>query len=476
MSVPRPAGSVVRDRLLPLLRWAGVDRVVVFGIAARVWQFAAAPITLLLIVRHMTPEVQGYYYTFASLLALQSFVELSLSVVVLNFASHEWTHLAVDESGQIIGDRDALSRLVSLGQFIFKWYAFASVLFVAGVGTAGYVFFSQVDSGVTWKGPWMLLVVLTGLVLWALPFSSLLEGCNQIANVQKFRVSQTVLSSLALWGVLLVGGGLWAAAAATAVMVLRDVYLLGFYYRRWFLPFLSEPTGARMRWKAEIWPVQWRLAVVALGNYFAFSLFTPVMFYYHSAATAGQMGMTWTLALAIQGVALMWVYAKVPMFGTLVAQRDYSQLDKLWLRTSRISLVVVCLGGAGLCVVVWLFNLFDLPYKTRLLAPLPTALLSISIVGLQVLNCVGAYLRAHRQEPLMAMSLSTSFLIGLAVWLLGSRFGPLGASLGLAVVVTAIGVPWATAVLLARRAEWHQTSLESVAALTCRVFFGPPEA
>jgi hypothetical protein len=66
------------------LRRAEVDRSVVLSIVACGWQFLAAPVTLLLIARFMSPTMQGFYYTFASLLALQSFVELGFSSVIVN--------------------------------------------------------------------------------------------------------------------------------------------------------------------------------------------------------------------------------------------------------------------------------------------------------------------------------------------------------------------------------------------------------
>jgi hypothetical protein len=368
--------SRLADALQNLLHHAGVDRAVIFAVLTPAWQIATGPITLLLIARYLTPEQQGFFYTFISLLALRTFVELGFYIVIINVASHEWTHLKIDDTGHVVGEPAALSRLVSLGRLIFKWYAVASAIFVFVVGSAGYYFFSQQPyPGIAWQAPWLILVILTGFLLWMLPFNSLLEGCNQVVPINRFRLEQTVLGSLAMWITLVLDGGLWALVIYTGVSLLRNLYLLLIQYRPFFAPFIQGPSGPRMRWRTEIWPMQWRLALSGLVNYFAFSLFNPIMFRYHGAVVAGQMGMTWQVATALQTAGMAWVSTRVPRFGMLISQRDYATLDRFWLRLLVVSLVAIC-GGAGMIwLVVYGLNTLHISLAQRLLSPWPTSLL-----------------------------------------------------------------------------------------------------
>lgn len=456
-TVSLPAFLSLSNTIRVWLHRAEVDQAVMFGVMARIWQLLTGPISLLLIARYLTPELQGFYYTFGSLIALQSFVELALYLVIINVASHEWAHLRLDEEGRIAGNEKALSRLVSLGRFIFKWYAAASALFVVGVGIAGYIFFSQETySGIIWQGPWLTLLILTGLLLWALPFNSLLEGCNQVVAIQKFRFNQAVLSSLALWLTLGLGGGLWAVAVSAAVNVLRDMCLLGWQYRRFFKVFFKPASGPRICWKTEILPMQWRLALSGMVSYFAFSLYNPVMFHYHGAAVAGQMGMTLMIMMAVQSVALMWVHTKVPRFGMLIAKKDYVGLDRFWFRTSLVSLAVASSGSGAAWLLVYGLNALNFPLAERILPPLPTGLFLLGAIFMQISQCQTAYLRAHKQEPIMVMSVTCALLIGLLVWLLGSRFGPVGAAISYLGVVAGLIVPWETYIWFRCRAEWHR--------------------
>ena len=436
------------------LRRLQVDRAVAYALFARAWQGLAGPVTLVLIAQNLTAEAQGFYYTFASLLALQSFVELGLSTVVLNVASHEWARLRL-EQGRIEGSAAARSRLVSLGRLIFRWYAVASAVFAVAVGTAGYLFLAQQPSELDWQAPWLALVVLAALLLWALPFNSLLEGCNQVATVNYFRLTQAVASSLALWVALWLGAGLWAAVIGTATSLARDLYLFLVRYRAFFGPFLRAPEAGVIGWRQEIWPLQWRLGVSALFGYFAFSFFTPVMFHYHGAVAAGQMGMTWALATALQAIGMAWVQVKVPQFGVLIANRDYAGLDAIFFRTLSLAMTMLAAAGVALWLAVLALNAFEHPWAQRMLPPLPTGLFFVGGGMMVVSVALTAYLRAHKQEPLMPLSIAFGSMVGVLVWALGSRYAGTGAAVGyLAAVVLALG--WQVRIWQRCRREWHR--------------------
>lgn len=451
-----PWVAKLRNVFHGLARRAGVDGAVGFAVLTRTWQMLAAPVSLVLIAQFMTGEMQGFYYTFASLLALQSFVELGLAAVVVNVASHEWAGLSLDASGRIEGPLEARSRLASLARLVFKWYAVASVMFMLVVGSAGYLFFAQADhAGVAWEAPWVATVVLAGLLLWLTPFISLLEGCNQVSAVNYFRMTQAVLGSAALWIVLALDGGLWAAVATLAINVLRGVSFLLIRYRRFFAPFFKVPDGHRMNWLTEIWPMQWRIAVSWVSGYFAFSLFNPVLFHYHGPVVAGQMGMTWTLAAGLQAFAMAWLQPKIPLFGMLIARKDYVTLDRVFFRSSATALFITALGAAVLWSAVAGLYMTGHSLAQRVLPPLPTGLFILAVVLMQLASCQSAYLRAHKREPLVAVSAVFGLTVGVLVWLLGSRAGALGAAIGyLSAVIFAVA--WETAIWLRCRAEWHR--------------------
>lgn len=442
-------------RRLPLAQRLGVDKSVGYLLAARIVQIGFYVILMMLIARYFTAKEQGYYYTFLSLLALQVFVDLGLAIVIVNSASHEWAFLHTDKELRISGDRKALSRLVSLGRTAFKWYGIAMLLFVPAVGIAGWIFFSQdTASSVDWRHPWSVLVVLAGLMIGMTPFNAILEGCNQIEKVNRTKLEQVMLESLAVCLGAVLGAGLWCAAISVAVRFARSIYLWFIEYRNFFIPFWRAAVDAKVDWAREIWPMQWRLGVSALVTYFLNSLYNPVMFHYQGAEVAGQTGMTLQMLTGLSVIAMSWITTKVPSFGALVAKKRYAELDDLWRRVSLISLGMIFGGAVVFWLTVCLIKSTDFAIAHRILDPLPTAVFLAATIIAQFVQCLVSYLRAHRREPIMMASVSICLGTGFLVWLWGSRWGPLGAAIGYLTIIS-LGAIWIWEIWKRCRREWH---------------------
>lgn len=440
-----------------LFRLLGFDKAIAYSVLHKAWQALAGLVSIFLVARYFSPDVQGFYYTFASLVALQSFVELGLYLVVTNFASHEWSKLQLRQDGRIEGDLNALSRLVSLGRFVFKWYAAAAFIFLVLVGCGGYWFLSRASGfGVEWQVPWIIHVVFSAFLLWCLPFLALLEGCDQVAQVAKFRFWLAFASNLAFWVVIAGEGGLWAAPVLSMVSALLCLYYLLVSRKIFFKPFLKPPLSETMAWKSEIFPMQWRLALQGLVNYFIFSLFTPVMFYYHGPAIAGQMGMTLQIVMAMLSISLIWITVKVPRFGVLVAQRDFHRLDSEWSKASLLSVILMACGV--ILTFVTLAILSDLHWEpvSRLLSPVQFLMLAVGGIFAAVVQCAAIYLRAHKKEVLTKTGMISGALMAIMVWKLGMLYGPAGAAGSYLIVMSAVTFPMAFYIWKKSRREWHQ--------------------
>ena len=456
LTVSEALYSKILSRIKPSLRRAAVDRALVYAFLSRSIAVVAGPVTLLLVASYMTPSIQGFHYTFLSLLALQSFVDLGLSVVIAQFAAHEWAHLKLDSTGRIFGDADAMNRLIGFGRFAMKWYGRGSVVFTIGVLTAGYLLFSQrTQAGIDWFMPWLILVILTALQLCILPFVAILEGCNQVVSVYKLRLLQGVLTNTAMWTVLVLGGGLWVAPAALAVGLLSNLILLFALHRRFFEPFVRHYVPPPKGLLEEIWPFQWRFGINTLVGYFFFALFTPLMFYYYGTVVAGQMGMTLQISNAIQGIAMVWVTTKVPRYGILIAEKRFEDLDKEFLRSSFVSMIVAACGAAAAWILIYSLSILQHPLSYRVLPPVTVGLFLLAAVFGQVSQCLGNYLIAHKQNPMLVMSVVSGLTNGLLVWAMGRQFGPFGAGVANLVVIALMVVPWHLTLWFRFRTKWH---------------------
>ena len=436
-------------------RLLGIDRSTGYLLAARSVQVAFYVAVVVLILRQLTANEQGYYYTFFSILSLQAFVDLGLAIVIVNNASHEWALLRTDSAVRIVGDPVAFARLVSLGRVAIKWFGLATLLFIPCVGFAGWLFFSaRPDPTVSWQGPWVVLVILTGLSIGMTPFNAVLEGCNQIEKVNRTKLEQAVLEGVAVCGGLLLGGGLWAAAISVAARLCRNLYLVFLEYREFFRPFWFRTNGAQIDWFLEVWPMQWRLGVSGLATYFLNAMYNPVMFHYHGADVAGQTGITLQVTTGLSIVAMSWITTKVPRFGVMIAQKQYAELDMLWQRVSLVSLAMITIGAAAVWLTLYFGKAAGFGFVHRMLDPVPTAIFLIAAIVAQFVQCLVYYLRAHKREPIMVASVSICLGTGLLVWLLGKRWGPIGAASGYLMVIT-LGAVWIWSIWRHCRRVWH---------------------
>ncbi|MEK9629130.1 MAG: hypothetical protein VW455_08910 [Nitrospinota bacterium] len=246
------------------------------------------------------------------------------------------------------------------------------------------------------------------------------------------------------------------APASSIAALITCLYLLLIRYRKFFEPFFKQSISSVIHWKAEIWPMQYRLAIAGLLNYFIFSIYTPVLFHYHGPVEAGKMGMTWTIMMTLSALAMAWVSTKVPRFGVLIAQKNYEELDNLFFRTSVASLFVIGLGAVVLWLIIYGLNFFEYSLANRLLAPFPSFLFLVGMFLGQVSQCQSAYLRAHKKEPFLVLNIVYSFVNGALVWWLGMQWGALGVAIGYLTAMSLVCIPMGTVIWIRCRDEWHQ--------------------
>ena len=432
------------------------NHAIAYSLALKVWQSIAGLLGIYLIIKYFNPDLQGFYYTFNSLIALQLFVELGLYLVITNIASHEWSKLKLSEDGSITGDQVALSRLVSLGRFIFKWYAVSSIILWIVAGIAGYLFLDQSNvQEVNWKLPWIAQITLSSMLFLVTPFLSLLEGCDRVTEVAKFRFWQSFVSSIVFWFAIISGANLWAAPMLSLTTLILTVYYLIVLNKPFFLPFYSQPQSECISWQSEILPMQWRLALQGLMSYFGFYIFTPVMFFYYGPEVAGQMGISQQIVMAVLSISLVWVTTKVPKFGIMVAQRDFINLDYEWSKASLYSAFIMIIGLFLLLSLQYILSEMKWQPIQRLLPLQSLLFLCIGSFFVLLIQCLAMYLRAYKREVLTMSGLLSGAMIGLLVWVFGSKFGPTGATAGYLIVMSCFAFPTTLLIYFKAKKNWH---------------------
>jgi O-antigen/teichoic acid export membrane protein len=436
----------------------GLDRAIIYTIFARGWASAAGLVTIALIARFLSSAEQGYYYTFGSLVALQLVFELGFSMVIQQMASHECAHLKITDKDMIEGNPVGHARLASVLQKSVRWYSIASILMLCTIAPAGLYFFTTHGSAnqiVSWHGPWLLVALMSSMAFQIDPVFSFLEGCGYVPQVAQTRFSQAITGSLLAWSALALHHGLFAPAMMIAGQVLAG----GFYLlrrRRLLISLLRHVPGThRIQWWKEVWPFQWRIAISSLSGYFIFQLFIPVLFAYWGPVPAGQMGMSLNISNALLSISISWVSTKMPLFGTLIARKEYGQLDHVFFRVLLQSSAVCLLGSFTTWTVISAMHARGYALAHRMLPPLPFGILLLSMMVNHIVFCEALYLRAHKQEKFLTISILVAVFMTCSTYLLGRPFGAIGMVSGYLSINACIALGGGTYTFLKYRTLWH---------------------
>lgn len=452
----------IKTKILPFLSFLGIDGVTFWALSSKFCQMISGLITTLLVAGFFSREEQGYYYTFLSVISLQVFVEFGLGIVVSSYASHEWAHLKLNDSGHIFGNQDSMKKLISLGEFSKRWYLKISIACFLLLLSAGSLFFLTKSSHniKLWFMPWCFLSLLTAINLYLVPFWSILEGCNQVENVYKFRFSQALIAGLVTWAAIYFGFGLWVISFSGFSGILLILVLMYGRYKNFFSTiFYSKVFEYKLNWKKDILPMQWRIGASWISGYLAFSLFVPVIFYFKGPILAGQTGMTLVFTSAVTSIISAWVFPKAPSFAIFIAQSKFDELDKMfYVMSLRVTLIAITMA-----ILIWLgiylINLFQLPIAERLLPPFPAAF----FLGGTVILCSGlpmsTYLRAHKKEPLLLISVLCGIFTSSAIFL-SAKYYSIDEIAIMYFISILIFTPFIFLVWLRFRKNYHSRKLE----------------
>jgi len=426
---------------------AGIDRAILFMLIARGWRFLAGPVGLYIIILRFSRVEQGFYYTLNSLLSLQIFFELGFMTVIAQFASHEFAHLNWGKDGEILGDPECKERLEDLLYLANTWYLVASAVLVLVLVPVGLFFLgrSQATTDFAWKLPWILAVLSVGANLITVPFYAVVIGSGKVATINFLELLGGMGGTLLSWAIMLLNGGLYAAAAVGLGNFLVGVLYITLRKRKLLQDsihrFQQKRKGheTKVVWSTEIWPMQWRIAMSWMAGYCIFLVLTPALFYHQGPVIAGQMGMTLSVVNSIYGVGVSWMQTKSPVFGKMIVLKQWNDLDSLFRATLKQSSAVI--GAGSLLVVALIFALQHLhPVGIRFLPVGQVALLMASVCCNVLISGMAVYMRAFRKEPMLGISLAWGLLTGLST-LVFSRFSSFWVCVGYLAVSFVFALP-----------------------------------
>ena len=429
------------------------DPAILATLLLRGWGIVAGAIMILFVSLVFTKVEQGYYYTFAALLALQIFFELGLNLVIVQFVSHEAVRLHKrDVSAERERAANRIGNLVLTIRGVFRWTAIG---FVLVVGFGGYLFFTRTGEAAPpddWLIAWLLLCAGTGINLYCSPQLAVAEGLGMVGQVARLRLQQSILGYCACWFVLLVTPTLVATSSIPLTAAAASSYWL---VRRSGLKDLVDArtdVAQKVKWRSEIFPMQWRIALSWASGYLIFQTFTPLIFAEQGAVPAGQLGLSLAAFASVTNLSMSWINAKIPVFGNLIAEARRRELRNLFRRLfvqSTAACVAISLMGVA---SIELLHHWHVPLAERFLPFWPLVMLALVSIVNHIVFALAAFMRAHKEEPM----LFSSVISGMVIFFFTLFTAPVGVewvTAGYFLISLLLFLPWTIKIFMH---YWHR--------------------
>lgn len=423
---------------------AGLDIHVLHTLLFRGWSVIAGGLSVVLIPAFLLPIQQGFYYTFASILALQVFFELGLNQVIIQLVSHEAAHLTIRIDGTVSGEAARIHRLNGLIRLLHRWYSYAALLFVVLAGGAGWMFFVLKGGDLTfeqWGATWVALVLFTSINLFLSPRLAVIEGTGQVGAVARLRLMQSMIGYGVMWTLLVFGTGLWVAVAVPAVSAITT----SLWLRSWGGMF-RQLTADEIQdvepilWRRDVFPLQWRIAISWACGYVIFTLFTPIVFASHGAVEAGRLGMGMAVFSAITAMGLSWINAKAPTFTMFISRGELEGLNRLFNDVALRSIAATALPSFVIVALVALGTHYDIEMVNRIASAETLFWIACASTANAAVYAAAVYMRAHREEPMLPVSVVSALLTFAVVTLL--RHDVTNMMFGYAAISVCVSLPW----------------------------------
>lgn len=448
--------------LIKILKILGFNKTIVFTSSTSLLNAIGSVISVFLVVKFLSVVEQGYYYTFGSIVAIQIFFELGFNAIITQYAAHENAYLKINNKHEFEGPIFHKSRIASLLRFSIKWYTYFSFFLLICLIIVGFVFFKKFNNNtnIEWAMPWILLAAGTSLNLFISPVIAFLQGIGKIKELAKYQFISQVFRLILVWSGLYFGIGLYVLGIGSIFYFLILSIIVTYKYLNIVKCIFQIELIDKINYFKEIFPFQWKIAISWISGFFIFQLFNPVLFATEGPQVAGQMGLTLTALNGILTLTLAWINTKVPLFSSLIAKKNYIELDSKFDLALKQSLGINILMLMVLFLIIGLFQIFKVTISgknlgERFLGLVPLFFLMITIILNQIVSSWATYLRCHKKEPYLLNSIIGGLLCTLSTIFLGKIYGVNGITFGY-MLINIFMFPWSYIIFYKKRIEWHR--------------------
>ena len=389
----------------------------------------AVPIAATFIAFYLDLETQGYLYTFISLLAIQFLFELGFTQIIITFIAYEANHLRKYKNF-FKGKYTHYLRMKEIINFSIHWFRYAAFLYLLILIFVGIFVFADANKAVNlWLWPFLMMALISSIEVLVIPYFGIKEGMGFVDEVFKLRFFKVFLQSSSYLLFIYLGFGIWSLPLSLLFACMINIYFLGKNKKLFISLSRLSHQKKHFNWKSEMLPMQYRIGIGAIAGYLTFSLFTPMTFKLLGAELAGKVGLTIALVSGITNLAVAPSMVASQRIASLVEQRKSNEVQRLVRNLIVTSFLIHLVALIALMII---YNFLGNIYSEILNRALSPALFICYFFAFMLSKTslpMGIYLRAHKQEPLLWLSIVTGLFVSLGsfftIQLIGAKGPPL---------------------------------------------------
>ena len=372
----------------------------------RICHALLAIVTLYFITHYLTPDEQGWYYTFLSFSALIYLFDFGLSIALVHVSAIEFVRLKWGSEGLILGSKS--NKFQEFINASFVKYLKKGILYFIIIFPFGILYFNDNEAAKNyfWYLPWIVHAILSALSLICLPYLSIIEGSGNIKEIYAVKTVQIFAGCILCCLLIYLNYPLYAASMLLLSVVIITIFWM-IYYRKNNLPekinFVSNYT-----WKDDTKLFKNKVGITFLSSYLFVQIYTPILFYFEDPVAAGQFGLSLAVGNMIGLISSSWFITNIPSMTKFVAEGDHSKFKILFRKAFYQSSFFLIFSVTLISFLYYLFihqEIFN-----RILGFYNFLGILIFIIITHLINSIVIYIRCFKKEPLAIQHFICSIL------------------------------------------------------------------
>lgn len=350
-----------------------------------------APISFLLIVKFLSAEEQGLWYTFFSLSAIKILIDLGFGKIIMFAVAHETSSIVINEDETL--ELSKISNMLS--SLIFKSLMFfigLTILYFTSMQYLGYIFFN--GSALLY---WQLYSLGTSLSFLGVGIVNIYMGMNFIKSTQKILFISTLIQTFITWlllvqntGLLSLGIGYLIAGSFLILILILNKYS--------FLAMVIIKNNNSYGLIKTLYKFQLKYIASWVSGYAITNIIVLYIYKYIDPILAGKYGLSFSLIASVIKLTDSPIRAYIPRITQYIAKKQFKEATGICIEIVRVKYIFLI---SLLLVLTVIFGVlyYNNIYTDRILNITSIIFITLSYIAYDFVAMLSTFVRSLLDEP-----------------------------------------------------------------------------